>query len=101
MFCLSVSICDLICEPSFCMIAQAITGRDTPHALPNPKKDKNSNKNTINTASKKEKKLDRKWPEITLFGSYKHVWHVLNVSNEREREGDSFKRKCSFYSRVF
>ena len=36
MFCFSVSICDFIWEPSFCMIEQAMTGRDTPHALPNP-----------------------------------------------------------------
>jgi len=33
---LSVSICDFNCEPSFCKIEHAMTGRETPQALPNP-----------------------------------------------------------------
>jgi len=31
-----VSICDFICDPSFWIIEQAMTGRETPHARPNP-----------------------------------------------------------------
>lgn len=37
MFSFNESICDLSCEPSFCVIEQAITGLDTPQALPRPK----------------------------------------------------------------